>query len=230
MDTAQTSAAEAQASTNTDGLSMLREELARLQRENQALRGSLERAEGLAYRDALTGLRNRRYFDERAREELARLKRVGGEPLSVILLDLDGFKQINDTRGHLAGDQALVWVAEFLNGQIRFTDVCCRLGGDEFALLLPDTGARGCEVLCEHLRTRLAEATLAGTAPVSFSLGCSTSKRVDDARALVSRADAAMYESKRSRSGRKVLQIRPARATGNGKRGPAEVHQLFANG
>ncbi len=75
----------------------LERELLRLRQENELLKSSLQRLEGLAYRDPLTGLRNRRYFDERLEEELSRLSRTGAEALPVIAIDLDGFKQINDT-------------------------------------------------------------------------------------------------------------------------------------
>ena len=175
-------------------------ELARLREENSMLKSSLERLEGLAYRDALTGLRNRRYFDERLDEEVARLRRTGAEALSVILVDLDGFKNINDARGHAAGDQALTWISEFLRAHVRFTDACCRMGGDEFVLLLPETGAEGCAIVAALLRRRIDERLAAGEAPVGFSLGCATSRRSEEPCELIARADSAMYIDKRERA------------------------------
>jgi len=184
----------------------MQSELERLRAENQSLRSSLERMEGLAYRDPLTGLRNRRYFEERLHEELARLRRSGAEALSVIVLDLDGFKSINDARGHAAGDQALVWVAEFLRAHVRITDACCRIGGDEFVLLLPDKGVEGCATLLSHLCARLEERLELGDAPVGFSIGSATSRRSETPADLLARADAAMYDDKRAR--RSVVPLR----------------------
>lgn len=191
----------------------LAEELAHLRLENERLRGSVERLEGLAYCDALTGLRNRRYFADRLDEELQRLGRTPGTALSLLVIDLDGFKLINDARGHEAGDEALAWVAEFLRGQVRSTDVVCRTGGDEFAILLPATGAEGCAVVAGHLRERLAGLLAAGQAPVGFSVGAATAAPGEAAGSFAARADAAMYEEKESRASRRAPLLRAARRT-----------------
>jgi diguanylate cyclase (GGDEF)-like protein len=182
-------------------LKALSEEFRRLRQENESLRRTVERLEGLAYRDPLTGLRSRRYFEERLQEELARQRRSTAAPLSVLVIDLDGFKQVNDVQGHTAGDRVLCWVAELLTLQTRFTDVVCRYGGDEFVVLLPDTGEQGCAVVVDHLRSAIEKLALQGEAPVLFSVGCATARRGELSHQLLGRADAAMYKEKRTRAG-----------------------------
>jgi diguanylate cyclase (GGDEF)-like protein len=177
----------------------LAEEFRRLRQENEALRHTVERLEGLAYRDPLTGLRSRRYLDERLQEELARQRRSTQAPLSVLLVDLDAFKLVNDVQGHAAGDRVLCWVAEFLLQQTRFTDVVCRYGGDEFVVLLPDTSEAGCATVADHLREAIAQLALQGEAPVQFSVGQATARRGEPSTQLFARADASMYAEKRRR-------------------------------
>ena len=198
------------------------EEVRLLRQENERLRSAVETLEGLAYRDPLTGLRSRRYFEDRLQEELARQRRAPGAALSVLLIDLDGFKRINDTVGHAAGDGVLCWVAELLSLQIRFTDVCCRHGGDEFVVLLPDTTEKGCAVVVEHLRTTIADLNARGEAPVVFSVGSATSRRGDLASQLLGRADAAMYQQKRARAGAGAVDSRESQ--------PARILRLVSNG
>ena len=186
-----------------EDLRLAAEELRRLRQENEALRTSVERLEGLAYRDPLTGLRSRRYFEERLQEELARQRRSTQAPLSILVIDLDGFKQVNDTQGHAAGDRVLCWVAELLTMQTRFTDVVCRLGGDEFVVLLPDTGEQGCATVVEHLEAAIAGLVQRGDAPVQFSVGSATARRGELSHQLLGRADAAMYQEKQARTARR---------------------------
>ncbi|MFZ9889990.1 MAG: GGDEF domain-containing protein, partial [Myxococcota bacterium] len=120
-------------------------ELERLQEELEQLRAENQRLASLAYRDPLTGLRNRRCFSERLDEELRRMRRHGEGSLSLLLIDLNGFKRLNDTRGHAAGDAALIAVGRTLEAMVRTEDLVCRLGGDEFAVLLPGTDLAGAE-------------------------------------------------------------------------------------
>src|SRR4051812_10535321 len=110
--------------------------------------------------DHLTGMLNRRGFHERAEGELARAARVGG-PVGLVLIDLDGFKRVNDAHGHAAGDELLCWVAEAMQAVLRPSDAAGRLGGDEFVLLLPGVGAGDARAVAERLRVALAERTAA---------------------------------------------------------------------
>jgi diguanylate cyclase (GGDEF)-like protein len=143
--------------------------------------------------DALTGLPNRRAFDERLATEIARVNRHGGL-LTLCLLDLDRFKQVNDTRGHAAGDDVLRGVAGNL-GQLRGEDSAYRLGGDEFALMLIEAAGLGAQRVTE----RIGHAIRADRAcdGVGASWGVAHFRPGDDAAAMLARADAALYAAKR---------------------------------
>src|SRR2546428_6169549 len=116
----------------------------------------LKRAEALSVTDDLTGLFNSRYLNLVLRRETKRASR-NGRPLSLLFIDLDGFKGVNDTHGHLFGSRALVEAAAVIRGSARETDVVARFGGDEFALVLPDTGGEGAFAVGERLRDRIAD-------------------------------------------------------------------------
>lgn len=175
-------------------------DLERLRRENEQLKVQLAEIRALSFEDALTGLKNRRYFDERLEAEVDRASRHDA-PLSVIVADVDHFKAINDTHGHLAGDEILRWVGRFLAASVRDHDVVCRTGGDEFMIILPNADASGARHLVTRIRRRLAGAgTIGDWGRVSLSMGTSTwGPECDRARVLVGAADHAMYEDKRAR-------------------------------
>jgi diguanylate cyclase (GGDEF)-like protein len=144
-----------------------------------------------ATHDALTGLANRREFDRLLNRELERSSRYG-EIFSLAVIDLDSFKELNDTRGHAAGDTLLRQAADTLQEACRASDVAGRLGGDEFALLLPQTDQFEAAALCERLRAEIE--TLAD---VSLSWGVAEYPTHGVTTATLSRAaDAAMYASK----------------------------------
>jgi diguanylate cyclase (GGDEF)-like protein len=182
---------------------LTREELHALKRENAALKRENTLLRAASRTDPLTGLANRRAFDERLRSEIARAGRHG-QPLSVLVVDIDEFKRINDTWGHDKGDEVLVWVARFLQSQLRLTDIACRIGGDEFVVILPATARDGAEALVARLRETLGGLRGTSEHPVNMSFGlaalgpgCATSE------ALVAAADRAMYAAKgRGRHGR----------------------------
>jgi len=174
--------------------------LVELARENAALRRrvvELEAFRTLAYRDPLTGLWNRRYFDERIAEELDRARRNPSRQLSIMIIDVNDFKRLNDSLGHAEGDRALCWVAAFLKSHLRAHDVCCRIGGDEFAVILPDVGEDGCDVLASRLRQKLSwDGTLPSFA-VGLSIGSATlPDEVCSGEELMHTADRAMYRDK----------------------------------
>ena len=129
----------------------------------------LKRAEALSVTDDLTHLYNSRYLNQVLRRETKRASR-SGRPLSLLFIDLDGFKSINDTHGHLSGSRALVEAAAVIRGSARETDVVARFGGDEFALVLPDTGGEGACAVGERIRERIAAARVSGRRrPATFA-------------------------------------------------------------
>ena len=148
--------------------------------------------------DALTGLSNRRYFDERLQSELARCARYN-TPLSLLIIDLDHLKQINDERGHVAGDAALIAVAEALRQSSRATDVNARYGGDEFAILAVNTRGGEAAELAERVRERVSTLEVNSVQqPVSVSIGvCDVATLGEpDADRLFNAADIALYDAK----------------------------------
>ncbi len=161
---------------------------------------ALERAEALSVTDDLTRLYNSRYLQQVLRRETKRASR-SGRPLSLLFVDLDGFKQVNDTYGHLAGSKALVEAAAIMRGCARETDVVARFGGDEFALVLPDTGSEGAASVAARIRERLASFHfLAGeglTVHLTASIGVATLPDVaGSTEELLRAADMAMYRVK----------------------------------
>ena len=163
---------------------------------NTRLTAANIRLEALATTDGLTGLKNHRTFQERLMEEFARGLRYHA-PLSLILLDVDMFKQFNDVFGHPAGDVVLKTVSQILQQQARNTDWVARYGGEEFALLLPNTEAEGAMQLAERLRLAVAEQAWPRRA-ITVSLGVATlHPLMPEAGALVGGADRALYHSKR---------------------------------
>jgi diguanylate cyclase (GGDEF)-like protein len=154
------------------------------------------RAEALT--DQLTGLSNYRSLTQSLDRELERSRRYG-EPLSLITLDLDHLKAINDEHGHDAGNDAICLVAEVLAGAVRRFEVVARHGGDEFAVLLPNTGLADAEKLAERLRTEIGSLSLHGVSfSASIGVACREKDSPMDARELVKASDEALYRAKRN--------------------------------
>jgi diguanylate cyclase (GGDEF)-like protein len=162
----------------------------------------LKRAEALSVTDDLTHLYNSRYLNLVLRRETKRASR-SGRPLSLLFIDLDGFKEVNDTHGHLFGSRALVEAAAVIRSSARETDVVSRFGGDEFALVLPDTGGEGAYAVGERIRERIAaHRFLMGDGldiHLTVSVGVATLPDVaNSSEELVQAADKAMYRVKDS--------------------------------
>jgi two-component system, cell cycle response regulator len=158
----------------------------------------LDSCEEAAFTDHLTGLANRRRFERQLEREVARTERYG-HPFCLLLLDLDNFKQVNDTYGHDAGDEALRRVGGAIQSGTRGIDTGARIGGDEFAVILPETPfARGLEV-AERLRAGVGALDIEPVGRLSVSLGLAELPAcARDRDALREAADAALYEAKRS--------------------------------
>jgi diguanylate cyclase (GGDEF)-like protein len=149
----------------------------------------MEKLNHLALTDELTGLANRRSWYDHLEHALTRSRR-SGDPLSLVLLDLNGFKQVNDTQGHAAGDRLLRTVSACWSSVLRESDILGRVGGDEFAVILEQTD----ELTATRVAERLDESLPEGS--VTAATGLATWNREEDAESLLSRADAAMYERK----------------------------------
>ncbi len=167
----------------------------------EAYRRQLEEAnvhlQALATTDGLTHLSNRRAFQEKLTDEVERAARYG-TPLSLLLLDIDHFKQFNDTFGHPAGDRVLLSVAVLLEATARSTDFVARYGGEEFVVLLPNTDEYGAEVLADRFRSAIENAAW-GQRSITVSVGVSTLVAPEgDGTALIEQADAALYVSKKN--------------------------------
>ena len=157
----------------------------------------IERAEALSVTDDLTQLYNSRYLSQVLRRETKRASR-SGRPLSLLFIDLDGFKGVNDTHGHLAGSSALVEAAAVIRISARETDVVARFGGDEFALVLPDTGSDGALAVGERIREKIAAHRFLQKdgldINLTVSVGVATLPDVAaSAEQLIQAADEAMY-------------------------------------
>ncbi len=161
---------------------------------------SLQRTEAVSVTDDLTGLYNSRYLNLVLRRESKRASR-SGRPLSLLFMDLDGFKGVNDTHGHLAGSKALVEAAVIIRGSARETDVAARFGGDEFSVILPDTGREGAVSVAERIRERINASQFLASDGLSIhltaSIGVATLPDVAaSAEELLRAADVAMYRVK----------------------------------
>lgn len=175
----------------------------------------LSEVERLATRDGLTGLANRRLFEESLEREVARAQRRGS-PVALVALDVDHFKEVNDTLGHPAGDAVLREVGRALTENTKASDLPARYGGDEFVVLLPDCSGLDAVTVAERLRSEVAARMT--TVKVSVSAGAAAlPENADDGTGLVAAADAALYEAKRAgrdrsaRSGRGPSDLPPGR-------------------
>ncbi len=160
---------------------------------------SQEHLEHLARYDSLTQLAKKHHFYERAEEEMARSRRYGRE-LSLLMIDIDHFKRVNDTYGHITGDETLARVCERIRAHIREADLAGRLGGEEFAILLPETGSEEAFALAERLRKIIGDApieTERAELGLTVSIGVARlNPVVADVAAFIHNADQALYQAK----------------------------------
>jgi len=181
----------------------LRDGRAELDRINETLRKKNEELELLSTTDSLTGLSNHRSLMKRLDDEVARFKKEK-RGFSVLVGDVDHFKQYNDAFGHPAGDEVLQRIAEIMRESTRKVDCCARYGGEEFVIVLPDTSAADALDTAEHIRARVAAKKFSGR-KMTLSIGVATfPEDADDAEAIIAVADEALYQAKREGRDRTV--------------------------
>ena len=174
-----------------------------VRRHEQDLTTTNKRLEDLSQRDPLTGLFNRRHLFSKLEYELARARR--GRAFSLVMLDLDGFKRVNDQQGHLRGDLLLKEIANSLSASTRAIDVAARYGGDEFMIVLPDADATQARVVAERVTTSVRDVGLKfdPERPVTASLGVAVAHADDSVASIIRRADESAYRAKQ-KGGNKV--------------------------
>jgi diguanylate cyclase len=188
-------------------LSLSKSEISNLQHSLEAIR-----AESLT--DPLTGLGNRKYFD-RSIEAAVEAALGSGEPLSLLMFDIDHFKSFNDSYGHLTGDQVLRLVGMSLKQTIKGQDITARYGGEEFAVVLPNTALRQALTVADHIRRAVMAKELKKKSTgeilgrVTISVGVSMLKTGDDTDSLIERADACLYAAKRNGRNRVICEVDP---------------------
>jgi diguanylate cyclase (GGDEF)-like protein len=174
-----------------------------------ALKQHLDAERRLARVDSLTGVANRRGFEEAAFRETRRCQRYG-KPFSIAYLDVDDFKRINDDYGHRVGDELLACLASTLRRHTRASDTVGRIGGDEFVVLLPETAPPQARRVVEKLREELGTAACARALPVTFSVGVVTFvQSPSNVEEMLSRVDQVMYDVKRSHKDSVLFEVWP---------------------
>lgn len=168
-----------------------------LESANKELQVAMEQLQLVASTDQLTSAWNRRFFNRVITTERARAAR-SGNPLTLTLLDIDHFKTINDTHGHLVGDQVLIEMAMLLQESLRATDYLIRWGGEEFAILTPELDHEQATRLADRLRQSVANHAFVGNLELTISAGVAQLKDKDILSRWLSRADAALYSAKRA--------------------------------
>ncbi len=190
-----------------DRLTLSKSEISNLQQSLEAIR-----AESLT--DPLTGLGNRKYFD-RSIDTAVQTALASGEPLSLLMFDIDHFKSFNDSYGHLTGDQVLRLVGMSLRQTIKGQDITARYGGEEFAVVLPNTALRQALTVADHIRRAVMAKELKKKSTgeilgrVTISVGVAMLKAGDDTDSLIERADACLYAAKRNGRNRVICEADP---------------------
>jgi diguanylate cyclase (GGDEF)-like protein len=192
-------------------LSTLEARMEELERRNRQLEAENERLrvyKDYAYTDPLTGIPNRRFYYERLLQEISRARR-GKHDLTLAIVDLDLFKEINDAFGHHGGDQVLKFFAQFLRENLRQEDIVCRIGGDEFAILLPETPAKRAIVFFDRVRKKLdrVDISIAGSTRLVLSFSCGLAEFRPEylPEDLIEEADHSLYSAKAGGRSRVVI-------------------------
>ena len=178
------------------------------------LQQSLEAIRAETLTDPLTGLGNRKYFD-RSIETAVQTAQANGQPLSLLMFDIDHFKSFNDSYGHLTGDQVLRLVGMSLKQTIKGQDITARYGGEEFGVVLPNTALRQALTVADHIRRAVMSKELKKKSTgeilgrVTISVGVSMLKPGDDTDSLIERADACLYAAKRNGRNRVICEADP---------------------
>jgi diguanylate cyclase len=200
----------ARAATHASKLEM---NLNETSRELDVIRESLNKAEQRANTDTLTGLPNRRAFDEFLRAaQISAME--SGEPLSLLLVDIDRFKQFNDNFGHGVGDQVLRLMSNVLRERLREHDLPARYGGEELIAVLPRTALEVCETIAERIRRAVSECRITRRStgellpPITISIGVAQFRPGESAAQLIERCDGALYLAKRTGRNRVVTETR----------------------
>lgn len=201
----------------THQIARMRQESIVLKQKNSELEQHLvelkdlhEQLHEVSIKDSLTGLYNRRYLFSRL-DHFVNLSRRYKNPLAVVMLDIDHFKQINDNYGHKVGDDVLRSIAEILRPSLRDADVLARYGGEEFAILMPETELSKAIIVCERIRMNIADyewQKVAQNLNVTGSLGISTFEQEDCPEKLFVKADECLYEAKRSGRNKTISRLK----------------------
>ncbi len=202
---------------------IMRAQREKLDEANEKLSGAVKKlraqkaqVQEMSLKDALTGIANRRHLEKRLNRDIQRAQRYN-EPLTVVMMDLDHFKDINDTWGHDVGDQVLVAIANYLKEHLRSPDFIARYGGEEFSLVLPETGLGQAKQLVARILGGMSEVIVAPVDhAVTGSFGLAQWVAGEDVRAVLAKADEAMYEAKNRGRNRMVLDEELSSEAGDG--------------
>lgn len=182
----------------------------------------MEETRQAAKADPVTTLHNRRYFEAALQAEAERARRQH-QPLSLLIVDIDDFKLVNDSRGHLAGDQVLREVSGILRQSVRIFDTCARYGGEEFAILMPGANQEVAVRIAERICRRIETHYRADPLPLTVSIGAAAFQPDDDPEILVGKADAALLAAKRS--GKNIVRVWPLSVADAAPGSTAEARQ-----